>query len=136
MEPWRNRCDLWNQGEMSHRCLIRETSLDTPPRLIQTWAVSFRLKNDHRRLIALLGKFFFFYALITRPRYLWISLVFIHSLVKKKIFGREDSNKSYKERKILREQKSLTFNKNILKRSYFIFHFTMRVVFGIVVCKF
>lgn len=136
MEPWRNRRDLWNQGEMSHRCLIRETSLDTPPRLIQTWAVSFRLKNDHRRLIALLGKFFFFLCFNNSPA-LSLNFSCVYSFArKKKIFGREDSNKSYKERKILREQKSLTFNKNILKRSYFIFHFTMRVVFGIVVCKF
>ena len=129
MVPWRNPRDLWNQGENVTSLFNKGNFVDTPPRLIRTWAVSFRLKNDHRRLIARLGNFFFFYyTLITRPRYLWISPLFTRSFIKKKkMFGREDSNESYKRRKILYEQKSLT--KIFLKvPSYFIFHnFMMRV---------
>lgn len=85
MVPWRNPRDLWNQGENVTSLFNKGNFVDTPPRLIRTWAVSFRLKNDHRRLIARLGNFFFFYyTLITRPRYLWISPLFTRSFIKKK----------------------------------------------------
>lgn len=87
MVPWRNPRDLWNQGENVTSLFNKGNFVDTSPRLIRTWAVSFRLKNDHRRLIARLGNFFFFffyYTLITRPRYLWISPLFTRSFIKKK----------------------------------------------------
>lgn len=49
MKPRGNVTSLFNKRNF----------VDTPPRLIQTRAVSFRLRNDHWRLMARLGKFFF-----------------------------------------------------------------------------
>lgn len=129
MVPWRNPRDLWNQGENVTSLFNKGNFVDTPPRLIRTWAVSFRLKNDHRRLIARLGNFFFFLLYFNNSPALSLNFSSVYSFVhkKKKMFGREDSNESYKRRKILYEQKSLT--KIFLKvPSYFIFHnFMMRV---------